>query len=196
LIYKVSSKNSKTDQKEILEKINEFKDKLEDIKLSTSDSETQKKIDVVETEFDEWAEHFKNNIGEKGLELQSVDIELEKNKIDLSREHRNYYVIFFKILNQIILAYNKNSQTEVVALHNDNVPLNLFSNEASSFKVVIRFNMTNFWWIHLFIQEPLKEKLIPRILLHWRESSKNLSLGFPDLDIGFKSKGKKNSYCQ
>ena len=96
LTYKVSNKNAANDKNQIIEKIDQFKGELEYIKLSSTDLETKDKIGEIKSEFDEWAKSFKTNLSEKQLEFQSTDIELEKTKINLSREYRDYYIKFFE----------------------------------------------------------------------------------------------------
>jgi hypothetical protein len=158
-----------SDKNELIEKIDGFKNKLEDIKSLSSDPGIQKKINALESEFDIWAKSLDPKLEAKKLEIQSRDLQLEKIKIDLSRQYRNMYVFFFDVLNNLISSYNKNHSAKIEIIQEDKVPLNLYSLEAIEFREIIKFNENQYWHFQLDPHEPLKENKLPRIGLHVKE---------------------------
>jgi hypothetical protein len=160
--YQIQSKNTSSDKQEIISRIENFKNELEQIK-STAQPEIQNQIIEIENEFDNWAKEFKENRELKKIELQSREIDLEKFKWSLSKTYRPFYVEFVEIIDKLVESYNQNNKIKIEITHNYPVPANLFLGEAVTFRKVIKFPKKYFWIVSFSIEEPIDEDKIPDI---------------------------------
>src|SRR5205814_2470017 len=111
-------------------------------------------------EFNDWAKEFSTNYIQKKLELDTANLEFEKTKIELTREYRYLYVVFFKILRTLIKSYNSNTSSKIEIVKDIAVPYNLYSIEAKNFLMKIKFTEDAYWFILLNIQLPIDEKIL------------------------------------
>jgi hypothetical protein len=179
------SMDSKKDKKELSEKLEEFSEKL--IELKTDGGDTSTAVEEVNNEFNDWAKNFVESKGLMKIEMEKSEIEVKEKEEVLSKEWRKFYLVFFDNLNNLIEAYNSLPKTghKVKIIRKEALPGNIFSNAANSFYWVIEFKENVFWYLHLRIERPRTENVIPNIVLSLLDnySEKRVFVIVPSLTI-------------
>jgi hypothetical protein len=169
LMTKGSLISSKKDKSEIIEKIKGFREEILLVKNTESSNESNESLDKIgkiESEFNEWADNFLGDIESRKVEQLKSDILIKEKEINLSKKWRHIYQYFFETIKQMLSAYNEKAKIKIEFTLPE-LPDSLFDKEAESFKSVIIFDDINAWTITLSILKPLKEDVIPNIVMYF-----------------------------
>lgn len=164
MITKGSSIGSQKDKTEIIDKINNFREEIDLVKGTVHESEPLKKIEVIENEFDKWAEDFIKDFESKQIAKRKTEILLNEKEVNLSRQWRHIYQYFLEVIQSTLLALNKKSST-TIEFTLPEIPKNLFNKEAESYVGRITFDDNNIWKIRLHIKKPYEKDDIPIIVI-------------------------------
>jgi hypothetical protein len=149
--------SSKKDKSEIIEKISGFREEISTVKSSIASRESLHDVEKIENEFNEWAESFVGNFESKAIERQKNEILLKETEINLSKKWRHVYQYVFEVIRQMLEAYNQKAKNKI-EFKVPELPINLYGEEANSFKSFIVFDENTVWTIKLSPVRPHDRK--------------------------------------
>lgn len=157
----IASDKSKT---EIIDTINHFREEIKHAKEKSGSSESLKEIEIYENEFNEWADDFLKNVESKQIAKKKSEILLREKEIKLSKQWRHIYEYLMEVIYHMIVAFNKKSTSMIEFIFSE-LPRNLFTEEAESYRGLLIFDDNNAWAIEFQIKRPYKCDEIPNVVL-------------------------------
>jgi hypothetical protein len=161
---KGSSIASDKSKAEIIDRINHFREEIKRAKEISGASESLKEIEVFENEFNEWADDFLKNVESRQIAKKKSEILLREKEIELSKKWRHVYEYLIEVIFHMSAAFNTKSTSAIEFIFSE-LPENLYSEEAESYRARLIFDDNNAWEIKFLIRRPYKCDEIPNVVI-------------------------------
>ncbi|MES2138490.1 MAG: hypothetical protein V4511_02200 [Bacteroidota bacterium] len=145
IIYFGSNRDSQSSQNEITEKLNETQKKIDNLKLTSIDTQ---KVNQIENEFHEWANDFVQNKDKKKIFIEKKHLENKESRIGLNEQYRPCFLLFLETTKNIINAYNAKTG-EKFSYTINSLPMNIFDSNAEQYNAKITFKADVIWKIEI-----------------------------------------------
>lgn len=162
LMYVGSGKSSAVSQKELIDKIEETRQEIAEAKNSTNPD--KQKIEMIENEFNSWANDFVKNKDIKRLELEKESIDTKGSRIALSNIWKPRLDTFFLSIRNIIDAYNKQTG-DSISYEIEKLPENIFDPSAEVYTAKVIFSPDVVWVMTVTPALPLADDQMPIVTI-------------------------------
>lgn len=176
-------KEGQKNSEKIENRIEEALQKLDNIKMGISHGEVEKVVSKsgkeileIEDEIKNIVDEFFSNRTEKEFNIRKGQLEIHERELRLNREWIHIYIYLFDLMKKLLISYNeKLSEKNKIFFEIPETPNNLFSEEVSFFKAIIKFSNGLECKSYLSVLRPIERDRVPAIYFVIDKRSKDRS---------------------
>jgi hypothetical protein len=173
-----NSEKTETKLGQALQKLEEIKNSISQGQTAIVVSENEKSILEIEDEIKNIAEEFFRNQPEKEFKIRKSQLEIRERELRLNKEWVRIYLFLFDLMKKLLMSYNERlSEQNKIYFEIPEMPSDLFSEEASLFKAIIRFSNGLECKSYLSILKPIERDRVPAIYFVIDKRTKDASEG-------------------
>lgn len=187
LTFYGSTIGSKKDKDEIINKIEEFTNDLNELKNENIPKEEKEiKVAQIETDWNKWAKQFASNKEIRLLENEKNKIENRKTRIEYNNLWHGLYESYFRNLENIVYAYTAlNPQDSIEFIKKPELPNNVFEPNPDGNICILKFSNDCYWFFWIRVPESMEEGDLSSIHLNYSSNADFKTYLWGDIGITF-----------